>query len=100
MSSYWPLRSVQRKAAKPVSPSPKATGGTTRNRDWDRDRVVVFTSLVQLRAGGLVIGVDPFFTSRNEQLGALTARHAVPTIHQGREFTAAGGLMSYGGSVA
>jgi hypothetical protein len=56
--------------------------------------------LVQLRAGGLVIGNDPFLTAHVQQLGALTLRHAVPAIFQYREFTAAGGLMSYGGGLA
>jgi putative ABC transport system substrate-binding protein len=46
-----------------------------------------------------VIGGEPFFNSRSEQLGALTSRHAVPAIYQLREFAAAGGLMSYGGSL-
>jgi ABC-type uncharacterized transport system substrate-binding protein len=46
-----------------------------------------------------VICADPFFTSRLEQLAALTVRHAMPTGYQFREFTAAGGLMSYGGSL-
>ena len=55
--------------------------------------------LVQLRAGGLVIGGEPFFNSRSEQLGALAMRHAVPTIYQLRGFAAAGGLMSYGASL-
>ena len=54
----------------------------------------------QVIAAGLVIGPDQFFISRSEQLGALTVRHAVPTIFQTREFAAAGGLMSYGGSLA
>src|SRR6266403_2151521 len=54
---------------------------------------------IQLRAGALAIGTDPLFTSRLEQLAALTVRHAVPTVYQFREFTAAGGLMSYGGSL-
>ena len=58
----------------------------------------VFTSLVQLRAGALVIGSDLFFTSRSDQLAALALRHAVPSIYQFREYAAAGGLMSYGGS--
>ena len=57
-----------------------------------------FASLVQLRAGALVIGPDSFFNSRSELLAALTVRHAVPAIFQYREFAAAGGLMSYGGS--
>jgi putative ABC transport system substrate-binding protein len=65
----------------------------------ERDFDSVFASLVQLRAGALVIGSDLFFTSRSEQLAALTVRHAVPSIYQFREFAAAGGLMSYGGSI-
>jgi len=62
----------------------------------ERDFDTVFATLVQLRAGALVIGADPFFSSRLEQLASLTVRHAVPTVYQTREFTAAGGLMSYG----
>ncbi len=46
-----------------------------------------------------MIGTDAFFNSRSEQLAALTVRHAVPAIFQYREFAAAGGLMSYGGSL-
>jgi putative tryptophan/tyrosine transport system substrate-binding protein len=55
-----------------------------------------FTSLVQLRAGGLVINADTYFTAHGAQLAALALRHKVPTIYQFPEFTAAGGLMSYG----
>ena len=65
----------------------------------DRDFDAVFASLVQLRAGGLVIGGDPFFNSRSEQLGTLTLRRAVPTIYQFRAFAAAGGLVSYGANL-
>jgi putative ABC transport system substrate-binding protein len=65
----------------------------------DRDLDAVFASLVQLHAGGLVIGGDPFFNSRSEQLGTLSFRHAVPTIYQLRAFTAAGGLVSYGANL-
>jgi putative tryptophan/tyrosine transport system substrate-binding protein len=64
----------------------------------DRDLDTVFATLAQLRVGALVIAPDAFFISRSEQLGALTARYAVPAITQFREFAAAGGLMSYGGS--
>ena len=46
-----------------------------------------------------MIGTDAFFSSRLEQLAALAIRHAVPTVYQFREFAAAGGLMSYGGSI-
>jgi putative ABC transport system substrate-binding protein len=64
----------------------------------ERDFDAAFATLPQLRAVGLVIGTDAFFNSRTEQLAALALRHAVPTIYQYREFAAAGGLMSYGGS--
>jgi putative ABC transport system substrate-binding protein len=65
----------------------------------ERDFDAVFASLVQMQADGLVIGGEPFFNSRGEQLGALSVRHKVPTIFQFREFTAGGGLASYGASL-
>jgi putative tryptophan/tyrosine transport system substrate-binding protein len=58
-----------------------------------------FASLVELHAGALVVGGDPFFESRREQLVALAARHAVPAIYQWLEFAVAGGLISYGASL-
>jgi len=58
----------------------------------------VFASLVQLHVGALLIGSDPFFFARREQLLALESRHAVPAIHWRREFAASGGLISYGPS--
>jgi putative ABC transport system substrate-binding protein len=64
----------------------------------ERDFDTVFANIVQLRAGALVIAPDAFFNSLSAQLAALALRHAVPTIYQYREFAAAGGLMSYGGS--
>jgi putative ABC transport system substrate-binding protein len=56
-------------------------------------------NLGQLRAGGLVVGGEAFFRSHMGQLAALALRHAVPVISNGREFAAAGGLMSYGASI-
>ena len=58
----------------------------------------VFAALPRLRAGGLVFTSDPFFANRSQQLAALAVRHAVPAIHQSRDFAIAGGLMSYGGN--
>jgi putative tryptophan/tyrosine transport system substrate-binding protein len=55
-----------------------------------------FASLANLRAGGLVIGGDQFFSSRIERLASLAVRYAVPAIYLWREFAVAGGLMSYG----
>ena len=66
----------------------------------DSNLDAVFKSLVQLRAGGLVIGGDPFFNSRSKQLGALSIRHAMPVAFQFRPFAEAGGLMSYGANLA
>jgi putative ABC transport system substrate-binding protein len=66
----------------------------------ERDFDAVFANLLQLRAGALVIGINAFFSGRAAQLAALTVRHAVPAIFSLREFAAAGGLMSYGGSFA
>jgi putative ABC transport system substrate-binding protein len=59
----------------------------------------VFTSLVQLHAGALVVGADPFFNSRREELVVLAARHAIPAIYEWRESVVAGGLISYGPSL-
>ena len=65
----------------------------------ERDFDAVFAKLIELRAGGLVIGGSSLFTGHTDQLAALTVRHAVPAIYQRREFAAAGGLMSYGSSI-
>jgi putative ABC transport system substrate-binding protein len=65
----------------------------------DEEIDAVFASLPGMRVGALVIGTDPFFTSRAEKLGATSLRVALPAIYQYREFTAAGGVMSYGGSI-
>ena len=65
----------------------------------ERDFDTVFATLGQVRASALVIGTDTFFNSQSGKLAALTVRHAVPAIYQYREFAAAGGLMSYGGSI-
>ena len=65
----------------------------------DRDFDVIFATLIQLRADGLVIAADPLFAGRSEQLAALAARHAVPAISGRRDFAVAGGLLSYGADI-
>ena len=70
------------------------------NASAEADFEGIFPRLIELRTGGLVIAPDPLFSSRSEQLGALTARRATAAIYKGREFAAAGGLMSYGTNLA
>jgi putative ABC transport system substrate-binding protein len=65
----------------------------------DREIDAAFVSLVQARTGALLVGNDAFFNSRIEQLVALAARHAIPTMYTFREFVVAGGLISYGSSL-
>jgi putative ABC transport system substrate-binding protein len=65
----------------------------------EHDFDAVFATLVQLRAGGLVIGSDTFLVERSQQLAALALRHAMPAGFEYREFVEAGGLMSYGDNV-
>jgi len=55
-----------------------------------------FTALVREGAGALLIGSDSLFKDHSDELVGLTARHAIPAIYDGREFTAVGGFMSYG----
>jgi putative ABC transport system substrate-binding protein len=58
-----------------------------------------FADLIQLQAGALLVGTDPLFTSRREQVVALASRHAVPAMYEYREFPDAGGLISYGANL-
>src|SRR6516162_7087666 len=69
------------------------------NAGTDREIDAAFVSLVQARTGALFVGNDAFLNSRIEQLVALAARHAIPTIYTFREFVVAGGLISYGSSL-
>ena len=65
----------------------------------DSEIDAAFASLVQQQVGALVVQADAFFTSRREKLVALAARDGVPAIYALREFSAAGGLISYGSSL-
>jgi putative tryptophan/tyrosine transport system substrate-binding protein len=92
--------------AEPVSRASQAAAHTlglhlhVLNASTERDFDAVFANLIQLRAGGLVIGPDAFFAARSEQLAALAVRHAVPAVFENRGFVAAGGLVGYTGSIA
>jgi putative ABC transport system substrate-binding protein len=69
------------------------------NASRESDFDTVFATYRQLSADGLIVVDDAFFNTHSRELAALTIRHAVPAIFQNREFTVAGGLMSYTGSV-
>jgi putative ABC transport system substrate-binding protein len=66
----------------------------------DLELDAVFAALPQSKAGAVLVINDSFFNSRSAKIGALSLRHAMPTIFQNREFAATGGLMSYGASLA
>jgi putative ABC transport system substrate-binding protein len=70
------------------------------NASTESEIAAAFANLVQQGAGALIVGADPFLISQSEQLAALAAHHAIPAVHAYREFAAAGGLMSYGPSLA
>jgi putative ABC transport system substrate-binding protein len=100
----------------PVNPSPRLAEAQSRDgeaarrsrglqihvlrasseRDFERN----FATLAPLGARALLIGNDALFISESQRLAALAIRYAMPTIHQSQAFAAAGGLASYGGSVA
>jgi putative tryptophan/tyrosine transport system substrate-binding protein len=66
----------------------------------EREFDAVFASLLQRRAGALMLSPDPYLTSQSGSLVALAAHHAVPTMFTDSQYVAAGGLASYGASVA
>jgi ABC-type uncharacterized transport system substrate-binding protein len=66
----------------------------------DSDLETVFVTLAQQRTGALVVSADPFFVSRRNKLVELAVRQTLPAIYPMRDFVAAGGLMSYGASLA
>jgi putative ABC transport system substrate-binding protein len=66
------------------------------NATNEREIEGTFAALVQQRAGALLLGANPFFVTRAQQLFALAARNAVPTVYWRSELAKAGGLVSYG----
>ena len=65
----------------------------------ENDFEAAFAMLVSQQASALLVTNNALFNSRREELVALAARHAVPTIYDRRDFPADGGLMSYGASI-
>ena len=70
------------------------------NASTESDIDLAFATLVQQRAAALLVDTDAFFLNRRNQFSALAAHHRIPTIYAQREFVVAGGLMSYGVSLA
>jgi putative ABC transport system substrate-binding protein len=70
------------------------------NASSEQEIDAAFASFVQKGIGALVSGLDPFFDTRRDQIVALAARYAVPTIYGQRAYPAAGGLLSYAPSFA
>jgi putative ABC transport system substrate-binding protein len=70
------------------------------NARTEREIDAAFATLVQHRAGALAVGTDGLFYRQHDQIVALAARHAIPTVYPSREHAAAGGLISYDASRA
>jgi putative tryptophan/tyrosine transport system substrate-binding protein len=70
------------------------------NAGTARDIDTAFASLLQQRAGALLVATDAFLFDRRDQLVGLAARYGISSMFNGREFAAAGGLMSYGGDLS
>ena len=69
------------------------------NASSERDIHAAFEALAGLKASGLLVGANPFFNSRREQIVTLSVHYRIPAIYEVREFVVAGGLMSYGTSL-
>jgi putative ABC transport system substrate-binding protein len=65
----------------------------------DREIETAFATLVERRAGAVLVGPGAFLNSNRERLVALAARQALPASYPWREAAVAGGLMSYGASI-
>jgi ABC-type uncharacterized transport system substrate-binding protein len=70
------------------------------NAPSERDFEPAFAGFVQQGADALVVGTDSFLTNRHKELVALAERHSIPAMYANSAFTSAGGLMSYGASIA
>ena len=112
LHELFPKATIMALIVNPTSPNAAAVSSETQtaarslglqlhvlNASTERDIDEAFAKAVELRADGLVVGTDAFFNGRTNQLVALMRRYGLPTVYQYSEFTAAGGLASYGGSI-
>ena len=70
------------------------------NASSEADIHAAFRAIARLPAAALLVGADPFFNGRREQLVTLAAHYNIPTMYELREYVLAGGLMSYGTNLA
>src|SRR5262249_17018771 len=103
------LYSYSSKAWKDLAPritSPKANAVVCRrshnilNASIPSEIDASFATMRQQRVGALLVGADPFLSSRTQQIVALAAREAIPAMYANRNFVEEGGLMSYGNDTA
>src|SRR5262249_39505448 len=80
--------------------TPSALSSLVRDASSEREIEAAFASFAQQRVNAVILHGDAFFDSRGDQLIELAARHAMPTMYWLREFVMAGGLISYGASIA
>jgi putative ABC transport system substrate-binding protein len=88
------LRGVQ-EAARPGGQQVNILSAST-----DREIETAFATMTESRVGALLVGSDPFFSSRPDRIVAEAARHRIPAIYEARDFAMAGGLASYGPNLA
>jgi putative ABC transport system substrate-binding protein len=74
--------------------------GFIANASTDQEIEAAFAAITKRHAGAVFVGVDPFFNARRAKVVSLAAQYKIPAIYQFREFTDAGGLISYGASLA
>ena len=84
-----------------IDEASSAVGQTTRDYQAGNPTQIVaaFASIAQDGAGGLVVGADPLFTNRREQIVGLASHYKIPGIYEWREFVDQGGLLSYGANL-
>jgi len=70
------------------------------NASSEADIHAAFRAMAPLPAAALLVGADPFFNGRREQLVTLAAHYSIPAMYELREYALAGGLMSYGTNLA
>lgn len=95
-----PATAIAEAQVKDAQAAARAKGVQLRvlNASTEAEIEAAFANLATDRINGMTIAPDTFFFSRREQLVALAAKYAVPTIYTVRDYAASGGLISYAGS--